>query len=96
VLTGESTFDERQCGDGVTVTEEERAFGTLTLLVAVAEQALADVRALDPPPEDLIDELALVRDDVVVVAKRLIGRDGPSPPASAIPRSRSLRSAGSS
>jgi hypothetical protein len=56
------------------VTHEERAFATLTLLVAVAERAIDQLGNLEPPPQDLVDELVLVHDDVRVVTKRLASR----------------------
>ena len=60
------------------MNHERRVFDSLTLMVAAAERAIADLQTLEPPPQDLIDELILARDDVTVVAKRLVDR-APAP-----------------
>lgn len=60
---------------------EERAFAALTLLVAVAEQAITELERLEPAPRDLLEELTLIRDDASVVAHRL-GRGLRHPTAS--------------
>lgn len=50
---------------------EERAFAALTLLVAVAEQAICELERLEAAPRELLEELALIRDDASIVAHRL-------------------------
>ena len=68
-------FAPAQRGTSQHVEDQERAFATLTMLIAVTERAMIDLEALNPPPSDVLDELRLVRDDVTVLAQRLSRRD---------------------
>ena len=50
---------------------DERAFASLTLLVAVTEQAIVELNELEPVPLDFVKELTVIRDDAALVANRL-------------------------
>ena len=50
---------------------DERAFASLTLLVAVTEQAIVELNELEPVPLDFVKELTVIRDDATLVANRL-------------------------
>ena len=58
------------------MTNEERAFAVLTLLVAVTEQAAVELERLDSPPHELLADLARVHDAAVDVGHQFADRGG--------------------
>jgi hypothetical protein len=50
---------------------DERVFRVLTLLVAVTEQAMLELSAMDPAPSDLIAAIGAVHDRAIDFAERV-------------------------